>query len=134
MSFFLVPSQSSNTPLYPFQMLRTREHASILCLSVISCLGFTFGSLKELGVRHALSSKVPLWIHFSRAHISLIGGGPCLRGWTSIFSNRNHHLTLNPKLKTTSCQIYACLLTHAIHRPNMASDYWQLALDIQNES
>jgi hypothetical protein len=47
--FFLVPSQSSSTPLYPFLVLRAREHASTPYSSVIFCLGLTFESLKELG-------------------------------------------------------------------------------------
>jgi hypothetical protein len=41
--FFLVPSRSSRTPLYPSKMLRTRECASTPCSFVIFCLGFTFG-------------------------------------------------------------------------------------------
>ncbi len=47
--FFLVPSRSSNTPLYPSIVLRTREHASTPCSSTIFSLGLTFESLKELG-------------------------------------------------------------------------------------
>jgi hypothetical protein len=38
--FFLVPSRSSNTPLYPSIMLRAREHASTPCPSVV----FQFGT------------------------------------------------------------------------------------------
>jgi hypothetical protein len=34
--FFLVPSQSSNTPLHPFIVLRTKEHAAIPCLLLFS--------------------------------------------------------------------------------------------------
>jgi hypothetical protein len=47
--FFLVPSWSSSTPLYPSKVLRTRERAPTPCSSIIFCLGFTFESLKELG-------------------------------------------------------------------------------------
>jgi len=47
--FFLVPSQSSSTPLYPSKVLWAREHAMTPCSSTIFCLGFTFESLKELG-------------------------------------------------------------------------------------
>jgi hypothetical protein len=48
--FFLVPSQSSSTPLYPSKVLRVRERASTPCSFVVFCLGLTFESLKELGV------------------------------------------------------------------------------------
>jgi hypothetical protein len=48
----LVPSRSSNTPLYPFKVLRTRECAPTPCPSVVFCLGLTFESFKELGARH----------------------------------------------------------------------------------
>jgi hypothetical protein len=50
--FFLVPSRSSNTPLYPSKALRAREHALTHFSFIIFCLGFTFESLKELGARH----------------------------------------------------------------------------------
>jgi hypothetical protein len=49
---FLVPSQSSSTPLYPSKVLRAKERAPTLYSSVVFYLGFTFESLKELGVRH----------------------------------------------------------------------------------
>jgi hypothetical protein len=52
---FLVPSQSSNTPLYPSQVLRAKECAPPPCSSVIFCLELTFESLKELGARHICS-------------------------------------------------------------------------------
>jgi hypothetical protein len=48
--FFLVPSQSSSMPLYPSKMLRAKERASTPCSFVVFCLGFTFETLKELGV------------------------------------------------------------------------------------
>jgi hypothetical protein len=51
--FFLVPSRSSNMPLYPSKVLQTRERASTPCSSVLFCLGLTFESLKELGVIHS---------------------------------------------------------------------------------
>jgi hypothetical protein len=50
--FFLVPSRSSNTPLYPSKVLRTREHALTPYSSVVFCLGVTLESFKELGTRH----------------------------------------------------------------------------------
>ncbi len=53
--FFLVPSRSSNTPLYPSKVLRTKEHAPTPCSSVVLCLGYTFESLKELGARQCPS-------------------------------------------------------------------------------
>jgi hypothetical protein len=49
--FFLVPSWSSNTPLYPSIVLRARECAPTPCSSVVFSLGLIFESLKELGVR-----------------------------------------------------------------------------------
>jgi hypothetical protein len=49
--FFLGPSRSSSTPLYPSKVLQVREHAPIPYPSVVLCLGLTFESLKELGVR-----------------------------------------------------------------------------------
>jgi hypothetical protein len=48
--FFLIPFQSSSTPLYPFVVLRARERAPTPWSSTIFSLGFTFESLKELGV------------------------------------------------------------------------------------
>jgi len=48
---FLVPSRSSSTPLYPSKMLRTKERAPIPYSFAVFYLGFTFESLKELGVR-----------------------------------------------------------------------------------
>ncbi len=52
--FFLVPSWSSSTPLYPSIVLRARECASTLCPSVVFNLGLTFEPLKELGVCHLM--------------------------------------------------------------------------------
>ncbi len=49
--FFLVPSQSSSTPLYPSIVLWGRECAPTPCSSVVFNLGLTFESLKELEVR-----------------------------------------------------------------------------------
>jgi hypothetical protein len=45
---FLVPSQSSSTPLYPSKVLWTRERALTLYSSAVFYLGLTFESLKEL--------------------------------------------------------------------------------------
>jgi hypothetical protein len=55
--FFVIPSQSSNMPLYPFVVLRARERAPTLCPSVVFNLGLTFESLKELGV-HQLNGCI----------------------------------------------------------------------------
>jgi hypothetical protein len=41
--FFLVPSRSSSTPLYPVKVLRAKERAPTPCSSTIFCLGLTFG-------------------------------------------------------------------------------------------
>jgi hypothetical protein len=56
--FFLVPSQSSSTPFYPFIVLWTRERAPTPCPFVVFSLGLTFESRKELGVCHTPSLKV----------------------------------------------------------------------------
>jgi hypothetical protein len=53
---FLVPSWSSNTPLYPSKVLRAGERAPTLYSFVVLCLGFTFESFKELGMCHKCSS------------------------------------------------------------------------------
>jgi hypothetical protein len=50
--FFLVPSRSSNRPLYPSIVLRAKERAPTPCPSVVFSLGFTFEPFKELGVCH----------------------------------------------------------------------------------
>jgi hypothetical protein len=50
--FFLVPSRSSSTPLYPSIVLWAREHAPTPCPFAVFSLGLTFESRKELGVRH----------------------------------------------------------------------------------
>ncbi len=57
--FFLVPSRSSNMPLYPSKMLGAKEHASIPYFVFYS--GFTFESLKELGARHQLFKWESTW-------------------------------------------------------------------------
>ncbi len=48
---FLVPSRSSSTPLYPSKVLQATERALTPYSYVVFYLGFTFESLKELGVR-----------------------------------------------------------------------------------
>ncbi len=53
--FFLVPSQSSSMPFYPFKVLWARECASTLYFSTVFCLGLTFESLKELGTCHCFT-------------------------------------------------------------------------------
>ncbi len=56
--FLLVPSQSSNTPLYPSIVLRARERAPTPCSSIVFNLGLTFESLKELGARQSLNFQI----------------------------------------------------------------------------
>jgi hypothetical protein len=58
--FFLVPSRSSSTPLYPSKVLWIREHALTFCSFVVFYLGLTFGSFKELGVRKKNPFILPL--------------------------------------------------------------------------
>ncbi len=55
--FFVVPSRSSRTPLYPSIVLQAKEHALIPCSSVVFSLGLTFESLKELEVRHVVCGQ-----------------------------------------------------------------------------
>jgi hypothetical protein len=62
--FFLVPSQSSSTPLYPSKVLRAKERAPTPCSSVVFYLGLTFESLKELEARHP-HSKSPTFLSIS---------------------------------------------------------------------
>jgi hypothetical protein len=66
--FFLVPSRSFNTPLYPSKVQRTKECAMILCFSNVLCLGFTFGSFKELRACH----HATMCITNSRYYILLV--------------------------------------------------------------
>jgi hypothetical protein len=61
---FLVPSRSSNMPLYPSKVLRARERASTPDSSVVLCLGLTFESFKELGVCHEHSFKLTTLLGF----------------------------------------------------------------------
>ncbi len=49
LSFFLVPSRSSSTTLYPPKVLRAREHVSNSLLFCCFHLRLTFESIKELG-------------------------------------------------------------------------------------
>ncbi len=62
--FFLVPSRSSSTALYPSKVLRAKELAPTSCSSVVFCLGYTFRSLKELGACHFLSNSLVEEAHF----------------------------------------------------------------------
>ncbi len=58
--FFLVPSQSSNTPLYPSIVLWAKERAPTPYSSVVFSLGLTFESLKVLGTHHQLCPNLNL--------------------------------------------------------------------------
>jgi hypothetical protein len=53
--FFLVPSRSSSTPLYPFQVLRVRERAPTPCL--FRCFLFEIHIRIPQGVRSALGVR-----------------------------------------------------------------------------
>jgi hypothetical protein len=57
--FILVPSRSSSTPLYPFKVLRAKEHALTLYSSNVFSLGLIFESFKELGTRHDFNQRCP---------------------------------------------------------------------------
>jgi len=54
---FLVPSQSSNTPLYPSKCCELGSVPRLLPFRCLS-LGLTFESFKELGVRQFLSHEI----------------------------------------------------------------------------
>ncbi len=53
--FFLVPSHSSSTPLYPFKLLWAMECVPTPSFSIVFSLGLTFESFKELGAHHLAS-------------------------------------------------------------------------------
>ncbi len=52
--FFLIPSWSSNTPFYPFIVLRARERALTPCSFIVFSLGLPLKSLKELRTHHGM--------------------------------------------------------------------------------
>jgi len=81
--FFLVPSRSSSTPLYPSKVLWAMEHALTPYFSTILCSRLAFESLKELGARHFMSSKswLPKTSYHIRPHKQL---GMPLRTWRFI--------------------------------------------------
>jgi hypothetical protein len=60
--FFLVPSRSSSTPLYPSIMLQARECALTPCPSTVFNLGLTFESFKELGCV-TWNDSWTIWLH-----------------------------------------------------------------------
>jgi hypothetical protein len=64
---FLIPSRSSNMPLYPSIVLRARERAPIPYSSTIFSLGLTFESLKDLGV-HQLTCPTTYIFHLFFVH------------------------------------------------------------------
>ncbi len=59
---FLVPSQSSNTPFYPSKCCELQSVPRFLPHFRCFSLGFTFESLKELGVRH--HNKLSIFMFF----------------------------------------------------------------------
>jgi hypothetical protein len=91
---FLVPFRSSNTPLYPSKVLRAKERASTPYSSIIFCLGFTFESLKELGVHH--KRPIPpneiggwVWCPIKEPWIDSWDLGPIMSPHTCIFLGQN---------------------------------------------
>jgi hypothetical protein len=73
LSFFLVPFQSSNTPLYPFKVPRAGNVPRAPNLSVVFHTWVQFESTKGLGsasVHHANTSLLPL---FSKDVVGIIG-------------------------------------------------------------
>ncbi len=98
LSFFLVPSQRSSTPLYPFQMLWAKERASTPCLSTVFSLGLTFGSLKELEARQAESVFVSIIVALMKSNLD---GWMRPTSWSSLhFSSTSSH----------SCLLNLCFL------------------------
>jgi hypothetical protein len=76
---FLVPSRSSNMTLYPSKVLWAKERASTPYSSVVLCLGLTFESLKELGVRH--SKMIPFKLNHN---LICFGYGSLFKGLGTI--------------------------------------------------
>jgi hypothetical protein len=68
---FLILSQSFSTPLYPSIVVRAKKRASIFCSFVVFNLGFTFESLKELGVCHLKSHYFNLLFRKSNTYVWL---------------------------------------------------------------
>ncbi len=64
MSLFLVSSRSSNTPLYPFKVLRVKKRAPTFCSFVVFSLDSHLNPLRSLGVRHHPCLNAHLLNHF----------------------------------------------------------------------
>jgi hypothetical protein len=94
--FFLVPSQSSSTALYPSIVLWTREHAPTPCPSAVFSFGLTFESRKELGVRHLDSNSQR--------------GSPLGSVWV-------HSFTFSYTPRSMKCNSRASFLTHTFASP-----------------
>jgi hypothetical protein len=60
--FFLVPSRSSSTPLYPSKVLRTRERAPTFDYFVVFTLDSLLSLSRSLGVRHF--PYISCWVYF----------------------------------------------------------------------
>jgi hypothetical protein len=70
--FFLVPSRSSSTSLYPSIVLRAKERALIPCPFVVFNLGLPFESFKELGAHHQGRQKdCVLSIDIAKFHFNM---------------------------------------------------------------
>ncbi len=65
LSLFLVPSQSSNTPLYPSKVLRTGSVSRAPKLFIVSTLGLNLSLPKGLGLRHSLTCSPYKHLTFS---------------------------------------------------------------------
>jgi hypothetical protein len=70
---FLVPSRSSNTPLYPSIVLRARERGPTPCPFAIFNLRLTFEFRKELGLCHLMTyiNLLDQWWNRHRFQIDL---------------------------------------------------------------
>jgi hypothetical protein len=59
--FFLIPSRSSNTPFYPFKVLRAKKRAPTPCSSAIFCLGLTFGIPQRVKSASEMNLTMQSW-------------------------------------------------------------------------
>jgi len=104
--FFLVPSRSSNTPLYPSKVLRAKERAPTPYSSTVFYLGLTFEPLFSVWDSHLNPSRS--WEHVKDSNS---------QSGNSLGSVRIHSLTLSYTPKSMRCDFQACFLAHNLASP-----------------
>ncbi len=134
--FFLVPSRSSNTPLYPSKCCELGSGSEFQLFPHCRILGPSSGSTRNLGARHITSSKEPLQksckIHLARWLVANCWDSPYLWlwiTWWSIFyspcKENCHPWLLFQSSKSGLCQLELrrrCKIRHHTIRS------WSLAL------